>query len=45
MRDYYLDVLKRGITAKGNIWLVPWVRVTPARTAALTVADKHVDAR
>jgi hypothetical protein len=30
MRDYYLDVLKRGITAKGNIWLVPWVRVTPS---------------
>jgi hypothetical protein len=28
MRDYYLSVIKRGVEARGNVWLVPWVRIT-----------------
>jgi hypothetical protein len=27
MRDYYLEVLRRGVTARDNRWLKEWVRI------------------
>lgn len=31
MRDYYFEVLRRHVSARGNLWLVPYVRVIRAR--------------